>query len=1170
MPFDWTPYEREVINVHVNGPKTAKDTLAYLRQKYGINATISQFKRKFGGKRNLRADEWKVVISKVRERKAEGKASAVYLHGRQLEPERVTRETQRYLNKTEVKSLEDIDLGINTTGQHRLEIRDVVIPCSQLITHTRSCIPRGLPKFIGTRNFQEIENLAGTAGHGIDFDFATQADLMGLDLSTPGPQDFPEFPTFFGSQSPSNLGMLSLQPNQRSPTPSQLDMTQNQMVRIGSYSPRQIRVVPPSEASALQAPPAKPTAIAGWAEPLFPLFWESQEIVSLIPAIGRPSMLSAQSHLGAPNRSDLRLRIQPKNPGWIHSHLMSVNSNLRILEPSTRFIEQLMTIAESGFSRSAVTELPDPDDQSQQSLICIFSVMVYLISNNLLQDHQIRIIIRWAVDKRLNEKLANFLQANSKYTRSSAIILLQQQGIENGEKTPASFRNIDPVLPFSLSKRRRAPKGLSWILFREAIDRNDVENAKSLVSRGADVNCFDHHCSPGTCFNTSPGRESIGHKRTPLLYAIEFGSGAMISYLVGICADNSGTALLYAMKLSRFETVHNLLRKTTSICVDTGAQAYRILEDFKSNSPREYKVVREKLSSSEEFQVFELIEAANRGNLALAELVLEYDIKQRELERCLCEAVKLMKPMAVATLLERGVDPNARRYRLANKAQGKFDEIEESHPIELALDQKASWKCGIEVPGIVCLLIRAGADISDELLVRSGEAAAASGLGFSDFIISLIHKGHDAALCGPPMLARVVAAHSIFRCGILLDAGVPVNAYSKEYCHEDYRKFNILGQMSAIQVAAFHGHLALVQYLAGRGGDVNLPAHDDCGRTALQIAAETGHFEVVKWLISAGADFKAPPAIEGGVTVLEAVTGPRKYHDIDRMFKYLLALGAPINHPDGGTSTVLHRLARIPHNTCVELALEAGAGVGDREDGWTPLQVAAKWGHTEVILTLLSHGSDINACAADGFKGHTALQEAASSYDSKTVKLLLQHGADVNAPAGAVHGRTALQAAAEVGDIEMVKLLLRNDADVNAPAAADSGRTALQAAMSSLIYDPRIATLLINSGADINAAGSLKNGRTAVEGAAEHGRLDMVRLLLNAGAMPGNDGFSRAIELADENDHFAIGDLLEGFVESGKFIFTGSSNWLSENVWPSLAEEGMVIDDEEVDRAIQD
>jgi ankyrin repeat protein len=74
-----------------------------------------------------------------------------------------------------------------------------------------------------------------------------------------------------------------------------------------------------------------------------------------------------------------------------------------------------------------------------------------------------------------------------------------------------------------------------------------------------------------------------------------------------------------------------------------------------------------------------------------------------------------------------------------------------------------------------------------------------------------------------------------------------------------------------------------------------------------------------------------------------------------------------------------------------------------------------------------------------------------------------------------------------------------------------------------------LAKLLLDKGAEVNASPSLIEGRYAIEGAAEHGRLDMVQLLLNAGAK-GNvlrgTGFKYAIKLAEKNNHYAVASLL--------------------------------------------
>ena len=64
----------------------------------------------------------------------------------------------------------------------------------------------------------------------------------------------------------------------------------------------------------------------------------------------------------------------------------------------------------------------------------------------------------------------------------------------------------------------------------------------------------------------------------------------------------------------------------------------------------------------------------------------------------------------------------------------------------------------------------------------------------------------------------------------------------------------------------------------------------------------------------------------------------------------------------------------------------------------------------------------------------------------------------------------------------------------------------------------------------MNAAPAIKEGRTALEGAAEHGRIDLLQLLLNAGADtkgPQCTQYKRALEFAAEYGHDAVCRLLK-------------------------------------------
>lgn len=78
--------------------------------------------------------------------------------------------------------------------------------------------------------------------------------------------------------------------------------------------------------------------------------------------------------------------------------------------------------------------------------------------------------------------------------------------------------------------------------------------------------------------------------------------------------------------------------------------------------------------------------------------------------------------------------------------------------------------------------------------------------------------------------------------------------------------------------------------------------------------------------------------------------------------------------------------------------------------------------------------------------------------------------------------------------------------------------------------------MLLYASADVNARAALEDGRTALEGAAEHGRIDMVQLLLNAGVELSGSGdaqYRTALKLASENGHNTVKKLIENCYESG-------------------------------------
>jgi ankyrin repeat protein len=85
---------------------------------------------------------------------------------------------------------------------------------------------------------------------------------------------------------------------------------------------------------------------------------------------------------------------------------------------------------------------------------------------------------------------------------------------------------------------------------------------------------------------------------------------------------------------------------------------------------------------------------------------------------------------------------------------------------------------------------------------------------------------------------------------------------------------------------------------------------------------------------------------------------------------------------------------------------------------FTPLQLAAYHGHTDVVAYLASKGANINATNQDGL---TALHLAALSGFTDTVIALLSHGAEINARDA--DGLTPLDRASQRHHPDIVELL---------------------------------------------------------------------------------------------------------------------------------------------------
>jgi len=398
-----------------------------------------------------------------------------------------------------------------------------------------------------------------------------------------------------------------------------------------------------------------------------------------------------------------------------------------------------------------------------------------------------------------------------------------------------------------------------------------------------------------------------------------------------------------------------------------------------------------------------------------------------------------------------------------------------------------------------------------------------------ELVLALIQKGARADVVnryGASPLAEAIKVASVPLVELLIEAGANANVANED------------GQ-TALMLAARTGNVALAEALVREGADVNRRERMR-DQSAVMWAAAQNHPDMVKFLVSKGADLSIrADATDWGSQITNE---PRVMY-----------------RPVGGLTPLLYA-ARAGCLDCVKTMIAAGADK-DRPnpDGMTPMIMALDNGFPEVARFLLEQGANaqvwdwwgrtplyvavtmrggrdsragsrspeslafITAALAAGvnpnaqlaFKepsrggrdnrfaddllttGATPLIRAAQTFDNEVVRLLLTHGALVDLPNAS--GVTPFMAAAGIGtrgggagvlgpgtpdnvvslSLETLEILRQAGADVNAR-----------------ITDVTSLTGRIARGNSMTG----KQGQTALFQAAEAGRADVVRYLLQHGA----------------------------------------------------------------------
>jgi ankyrin repeat protein len=169
--------------------------------------------------------------------------------------------------------------------------------------------------------------------------------------------------------------------------------------------------------------------------------------------------------------------------------------------------------------------------------------------------------------------------------------------------------------------------------------------------------------------------------------------------------------------------------------------------------------------------------------------------------------------------------------------------------------------------------------------------------------------------------------------------------------------------MSAeIVEAVRNGDINATRRLLGSGADVN--TRDSVGATLLMTAAHSGNLPLVMTLIEAGADVNASDEL-GWTALMKAAYNP----DLDRGFadvvQALIDAGANVEAPIGYAVRPLMLAAGYGETAVVETLLKAGADVMARNEGGLTALMMVKQKHYVDVINLL-HEAEREAGIGEG------------------------------------------------------------------------------------------------------------------------------------------------------------------------------------------------------------
>nr|VZI28361.1 unnamed protein product [Spirometra erinaceieuropaei] len=261
--------------------------------------------------------------------------------------------------------------------------------------------------------------------------------------------------------------------------------------------------------------------------------------------------------------------------------------------------------------------------------------------------------------------------------------------------------------------------------------------------------------------------------------------------------------------------------------------------------------------------------------------------------------------------------------------------------------------------------------------------------------------------------------------------------------------------------------------------------------SALTLACNGGFVDLARLLLERGADKEHRD--KKSYTPLHTAVYANQRQIVSLLLDYGADIEAQVERTKDTALSIACSHGRLE---IAEELLNRGANKEHRNfSDYTPLSLAASGGFVDVIQLLLRHGAEINSRTGSKL-GISPLMLASMNGFTAAVRVLLEHGSDINAQIE-TNRNTALTLACFQGQHEVVQLLVERKANIE--HRAKTGLTPLMEAASG--NHVKVGKILLDHGADVNALPVLSSRDTALTIAADKGRTEFVKLLLERGAI---------------------------------------------------------------------